>query len=72
MKLIDRITYITFGINIVAILFYFIGLPIIVMTVPDAFDKITANKGHNPYNIAMTIVSMIVFFSLDLLHLVFV
>ncbi len=62
MKLVDRITYFTFGINIAAILFYFIGLPIIVMTIPDAFDKITANKGQNPYNIAMTVVSMIVFF----------
>ncbi|MBN1988041.1 MAG: hypothetical protein JW783_01420 [Bacteroidales bacterium] len=62
MKLIDRITYVTFGINIAAILFYFIGLPIIVMTIPDAFDKITANKGQNSYNIALTVISTVVFF----------
>jgi len=62
MKLIDKITYVTFWINSVAILFYFIGLPIIAMTIPDAFDKITANKRQNPYNIAMTVVSMVVFF----------
>jgi hypothetical protein len=62
MKLIDRITYVTFWINIVAILFYFIGLPIIFINIPDAFDKITANHGHNPYNFAITIFSAIVFF----------
>ena len=62
MKLIDKIPYVTFWINIVAILFYFIGLPIIVMTIPDSFDKIIVNKGQNPYNMALTFVSMILFF----------
>lgn len=62
MKLIDRITYITFVINIVAILFYFIGLPIILMTVPESFAKITEKGGQNPYNLSMTILSTIVFF----------
>jgi len=62
MKLIEKITYITFGINIVAVLFYFVALPIIVMTVPYTFDMIAANKGHNPYNYIMTIVAMIAAF----------
>lgn len=62
MKWIDRITYLTFGINIAAILFYFVGLPIILTTVPEAVDKITSNSSLNPYSLAMAVISMIVFF----------
>ncbi|WP_461640267.1 hypothetical protein [Labilibaculum euxinus] len=62
MKLIDRITYITFVINIIALLFYFIGLPIILIKVPGSFDLITINRGQNPYNLAISIVAMILFF----------
>jgi hypothetical protein len=56
MKWIDRITYVTFGVNIAAILFYFVGLPIILTTIPGAVDKITANNSLNPYSIAMVVI----------------
>jgi hypothetical protein len=56
MKWIDRITYVTFGVNIAAILFYFVGLPIILTTIPEAVDKITANNSLNPKRIAMAVI----------------
>ena len=62
MKIIDKITHITFLINIFALLFYLIGIPVIAITNPNLFFKITENQGLNPYNIAMTLLSMTVFF----------
>ncbi len=62
MKLIDKITYITFLINIFALLFYLIVMPAIAMTNPNLLFKLTENQGLNPYNFAMTLLSMTVFF----------
>lgn len=62
MKLIDKITFITFLINIFALLFYFIGMPVIAMTNPNLFFKIAENQGLNTYSLAMTLLSMTVFF----------
>jgi len=62
MKPIDKITYIAFLINIFAILLYLIGFPVIAMTNPNLFFKLTENQGLNPYNLVMTIISMIVIY----------
>lgn len=62
MKLIDKIAYTTFLINIFALLFYFIGMPFIAITNPNLFFKLAVNQGLNPYNLAMTLLSTAVFF----------
>ncbi len=49
MKLIDRIAYIGFWINIFFLIFNFIGMPIFFMKTPDFFKLITANGRMNPY-----------------------
>ena len=58
MKLIDRIAYITFWINIFFILFVFIFMPIIFINVPDSFEYFAANKGLNPYNLTFIIFNL--------------
>jgi hypothetical protein len=61
MKLIDRIAYISFWINILFILIIII-LPVIAFNVPGLFEKLTANKGMNIYNLPFQILSLAVLF----------
>ncbi|WP_068475499.1 hypothetical protein [Saccharicrinis aurantiacus] len=61
MKLIERITYVTYWINIIAVVLYFIGLPVSIIIAPEVFNEIAANKGHNTYNYLLTILAFIVF-----------
>lgn len=53
MRLIEKIAYITFWINIFFVLFIFI-MPVIIIKIPDLFDLLTANKGLNPYNLTFS------------------
>lgn len=62
MKLIDRIAYITFWINIFFVIFVFIGMPILFINVPDFFHTWTANKGKNPLNLTFSILNLVVVF----------
>ncbi len=61
MKLIDRIAYITFWINILFILIMFV-LPVITLNIPGLFEKFTANNGMNIYNLPFQILSFAVIF----------
>jgi hypothetical protein len=62
MKLIERIAYVSFWINIFFVIFVYIGMPILFINVPDFFETWTANKGQNPLNITFSILSLAVFF----------
>lgn len=62
MKLIEKIAYITFWINIFFILFVFIGIPVILIKIPGSFDLLISNKGLNPYNLTLSFLNLGVFF----------
>ncbi len=62
MKLIEKIAYITFWINIFFVLFVFIVIPIILIKIPGSSDLLTANKGNNPYNLTLMILNFAVVF----------
>ncbi|MFA5514049.1 MAG: hypothetical protein WDA17_03920 [Sphaerochaetaceae bacterium] len=62
MKLIEKIAYISFWINIFFVIFVYVGMPILFINVPDFFETWTANKGRNPLNTTFSILSLAVFF----------
>jgi hypothetical protein len=62
MKLIERIAYISFWINIFFVIFVYIGMPILFINVPEFFDMWMADQGRNPINISFTILSSAVLF----------
>jgi hypothetical protein len=62
MKLIEKIAYITFWINIFFVLFIFIGMPVILVKIPGSFDLLTLNKGLNPYNLTFSFLNLGVVF----------
>lgn len=62
IKLIDRIAFITFWINIFVVIFIFIGMPILIINKPDFIDPWITNKGINPFNMIMTVLYLAVFF----------
>lgn len=62
MKLIEKIAYTTFGINVLLIFFVFIIIPVLIVIAPDFFDLLSANKGLNPYNLTFTILNFAVIF----------
>lgn len=53
MRLIEKIAYITFWINVFFILFIFI-MPVISINIPGSFDLLTSNNGLNPYNLTFS------------------
>jgi len=62
MKLIERIAYVSFWINIFFVIFVYIGMPILFINVPDFFETWTVNKGRNPLNMTFLILSLAVVF----------
>jgi len=58
MKLIDRVVFIAFLVNVFQAVFI-IFLPLILINVPDAFDKFVANQGRNPYNLTFMFLGFI-------------
>ncbi len=62
MRLIEKIAYITFWINIFFILLVFIGIPVILIKTPGSFDLLTSNRGMNPYNLTLSLLNLGVFF----------
>ena len=62
MKLIEKIAYISFWINIFFVIFVYIGIPVLFINVPDLFETWTANKGRNTLNITISILSFPVLF----------
>ena len=55
MTLIEKIAYITFWINIVMLIFVFIGISIFFISIPDFFELLISNKGRNPINLSFMI-----------------
>lgn len=62
MKLIERLAFISFWINIFFVIFVFIGMPILFINVPDYLHAWTANKGKNPLNLTFSILNLVVVF----------
>ncbi|HLN72121.1 MAG: hypothetical protein ACM3O8_08230 [Methylococcaceae bacterium] len=62
MKLIEKIAYTTFGINVLVIFFAFIIVPVLIVIAPEIFDLLSAHKGLNPYNLTFTILNFAVIF----------
>ena len=58
MKLIDRLIFIAFIVNVFQALLI-ISLPFILINIPNASDKIISNHGENPYNLTFTFLSFI-------------
>lgn len=63
MKLLVKISYVTFWMSNAALLVYIIGLPVFLVNVPDAFDKLIANHGLNLYTLGMMFLSAGSFFN---------
>ncbi|MCW3788918.1 hypothetical protein [Plebeiibacterium sediminum] len=59
MKLIERIAYIGFWINILFIVFYFVGMPILFLNTPDFFEVISANGRWNPYYLSFSFLNIV-------------
>lgn len=62
MKLIEKIVYISFWINILFVIFVFVGMPILLINFPDFFELLTSNKGRNPLNMTYTFLNLVVLF----------
>ncbi len=62
MKLIEKLAYISFWINIVFVIFVFIGMPVLIIKSPGILDLWASNKGRNPINITYAILSFAVVF----------
>ncbi len=62
MKLIEKIAYISFWINIFFVIFMFIGFPILIIKIPDFLDSLTSNSGKNPLNITLCFLNLIIVF----------
>jgi hypothetical protein len=62
MKLIERIAYISFLLNIFVVIFVYIGLPILFINVPNSLEVWTSNEGRNPLNMSFLILSSAVVF----------
>jgi hypothetical protein len=58
MKLIEKIAYITFGINILFVIFSFIILPVTIITVPDFIELLIAKKGQYILILTLTILNI--------------
>lgn len=54
MRLIEKIAYITFWINVFFVLFVFIIMPVILIKIPGSFDLLISNKGLNHYNLTLS------------------
>jgi hypothetical protein len=62
MRLIEKIAYIGFWINILILVFSFVGAPILFVSTPDIFEVLSENKGSNPYYLTISFLNLIAFF----------
>lgn len=58
MKLFERISYILFWINILFVIFTYVGLPVLFITVQNFFGLFMENQGRNPLYISLSILSI--------------